>query len=218
MTTAKTAQLAQVAFERGALCYPTHVALKNGHHSSGFFNCQPLMEAQEDQQLFGRALALELLAYNVDLMVGPLSEGGLWCDATARQYEMLTGQRLLFTYARTKSRYENGQPIYEGQVQIFDDEDEKLQSGMRVAIVNDVLSTGLTVASVIQAVLERGAIPVVLLVICDSHVNDLDLGIPIVSQLRYAWPVWTEKECPIQEIPLETNGRLLGKTKLGVLR
>jgi orotate phosphoribosyltransferase len=86
---------------------------------------------------------------------------------------------------------------------------EKIVSGKRVLVVEDVLNTGGSVIKTIQAVRNAGGEVVAVGALCNrGGVTAEQLGIPhLVSLLDVTMDAWPEAECPlcVQGVPINTS-------------
>jgi orotate phosphoribosyltransferase len=72
-----------------------------------------------------------------------------------------------------------------------------LENGERVAIVEDVVTTGKSSREVMELVRARGAEPVALLSIVNRSSESLDMGVPVYSLLKLAIPSYAPEACPL---------------------
>lgn len=86
---------------------------------------------------------------------------------------------------------------------------EKIVSGKRVLVVEDVLNTGGSVAKTIEAVRKAGGNVVVVGALCNrGGVTAEELGVPhLVSLLNVQMDAWPEAECPLctKGVPINTS-------------
>lgn len=186
-------KLEELARENGAWFDNTHVVLPTWDHSSGYFSHRTLLFSPDLQTVFAAALAQRLLEFEkrskvqIQTIVGPLTEGGLWGSLVRNQLIRIDPARSV-RFAVTHQR---------GSKQTFRD-DGDLVAGKKVAIINEVLSTGVSIGPLTAAVIERGGTPVVILSLCDRRVVEkYPIDIEVVSLLRAGWPVWKPSECPL---------------------
>ncbi len=86
---------------------------------------------------------------------------------------------------------------------------DKIVSGKRVLVVEDVLNTGGSVVKTIQAVRNAGGEVVVVGALCNrGGVTAKELGVPyLVSLLHVKIDAWSETECPLcaKGVPINTS-------------
>jgi orotate phosphoribosyltransferase len=83
-----------------------------------------------------------------------------------------------------------------------------LRAGMKVGLVDDILTTGKSIKETLSALEELGAEVVVIGVILDRSGGEVDLGIPLVSLASMKVEAYKPEECPLckKGIPLEVYG------------
>jgi len=90
---------------------------------------------------------------------------------------------------------------------------EILQKGMKVGLVDDILTTGKSIRETLSALEECGVEVVVAGVIFDRSGGEVDLGIPLVSLASMKVEAYKPEECPLckKGIPLEVYGSAMRK-------
>jgi orotate phosphoribosyltransferase len=85
---------------------------------------------------------------------------------------------------------------------------EILQEGMKVGLVDDILTTGKSIRETLSALEEYGVEVVIVGVILDRSGGEVDLGIPLVSLASMKVEAYKPEECPLckKGIPLEVYG------------
>jgi orotate phosphoribosyltransferase len=201
-------EIKKVAQECGALVDNDHVILNSWEHSSGYFLSANLYYQPDKCRLIAAAMVRQLKDFSqrtstqLQAIVGPLDEGGLWSRYFNLEWESDYFSKLPFAFTRWID------DLQEFVVQEDSGRDDrKLVEGKNVVVVNDVLSTGITLRPTIEAVRKAGGNPVVAAVICDRRTPDLDLeGLGVISLLQFDWPVWTPDECPLcPQVPINPN-------------
>ena len=82
------------------------------------------------------------------------------------------------------------------------------QSGERVLVVEDIVTTGGSAGQVVEAVRRAGAEPIGAAVLVNRSGRPLDLGTPTVALLELDIPTYDPKECPLcrKNVPLQRPG------------
>ena len=73
----------------------------------------------------------------------------------------------------------------------------RLESGERVVMVEDVITTGLSSRETLAVIRSVGATPVATACIANRSGKDELDSLPLVSLLQPEFPVWTRRECPL---------------------
>ncbi|MCD6550723.1 orotate phosphoribosyltransferase [Thermotoga sp.] len=167
-----------------------HFILSSGKHSSRYVQCARLFEFPEYGDIVGEKLAELLKKYDVETVAGPAMGGVILSYVVARYLKA----RSLF------AERENGvMKLRRGF---------SVRSGERVAVVEDVVTTGGSVKEVIELLKSSGADVVCVGSIIDRSGGKVDFGVPFESLLRLELPVYEPEECPLckRGIPAEKPG------------
>lgn len=83
-----------------------------------------------------------------------------------------------------------------------------INSGERVLIVDDILTTGSSIVEVMTAVTRQGGIVIGIGVLVDRSEQGIEFGVPLFSCLRSITPAYTPSDCPLcaAQIPLVKPG------------
>ncbi|MBA7641195.1 Orotate phosphoribosyltransferase [subsurface metagenome] len=83
-----------------------------------------------------------------------------------------------------------------------------INSGERVLIVDDILTTGDSIRQVMAAVTKQGGIVIGIGVLVDRTEQAIEFGVPLFSCLRSATLTYQPEECPLcaKQIPLVKPG------------
>jgi len=161
-----------------------HFRLTSGLHSPEYLQSAIMLSYPQHAETLGRQLASRILALagenKIDLVVSPALGGLIVGHEVARAL----GVRFLFTERdadRTMS-------LRRGFA---------LQPGARVAVVEDVITTGGSTMEVIEIVRAAGAIPVAAGSIVDRSGGAVDLGIPRAALETLHVIAYKPEECPL---------------------
>ena len=90
---------------------------------------------------------------------------------------------------------------------------EILRKGMKVGLVDDILTTGKSIRETFSALEDCGVEVVVAGVILDRSGGEVDLGLPLVSLASMKVEAYKPNECPLckKGIPLEVYGSAMRK-------
>lgn len=156
-----------------------HFLLSSGRHSPRYVQCALLLEAPARARRVGRWLAARLEPHGPDSILAPAMGGLLIGHETAATLDV----PFRFTERRAGSM-----ELRRGF---------RLRSGERIAIVEDVVTTGTSTME--TAVVARGLGADVLAVasIIDRTGPESPFPFPFESLLSLDFPTWTSEECPL---------------------
>jgi orotate phosphoribosyltransferase len=170
-----------------------HFLLKSGRHAGRYLEKFLVLQHPRFGVEIGRRLAEALSPYSPTLVVGPTTGGVLLSFETARQL----GGSVRAAFAEP---IESGGRALRRGWQLAPDE--------RVAIVDDILTTGTSLLETVEAVRAAGAEPVAAAVIVDRSGGLFDLGLPLHSLGSLDIPSWEPDECELcaAGVPLHKPG------------
>lgn len=174
-----------------------HFLLTSGRHAARYLEKFLVLQHPSAAVEICRRFATLLASADPTLVVGPTTGGVLLAHDTARQLEPLLGHAVRAVFAE---RSEAGGRALRRGWPIADDE--------RVALVDDILTTGISLVETRDAVRQVGAQPLVAAVIVDRSTTALQLGIPLHALGRIEVPSWAPDACPLcaQGVPLRKPG------------
>lgn len=162
-----------------------HFLLKSGRHSDRYLEKFAVLQYPSLAVEIGRRLAASLINRDPTLVVGPTTGGALLAAETARQLEVSLGRTVRGVFAEPMERgaraLRRGWPV---------------SGADRVVLVDDILTTGASLAETVRAVGLAGVTPLVASVIVDRSTGPVEIGCPIVSLGRIEITSWTADECP----------------------
>lgn len=162
-----------------------HFVLKSGRHSDRYLEKFAVLQYPALAVEIGRRLASTLIDRDPTLVVGPTTGGALLAFETARQLEASLGRTVRGVFAEPLERgtrgLRRGWPIGPGE---------------RVVLVDDILTTGASLAETVNAVRVAGASPLSAAVIVDRSTGPVDIGCPIVTLGRIEIASWDAADCP----------------------
>lgn len=165
-------------FERYQAILTGHFKLSSGRHSDTYLQCARVLEHPRVAHSLGSALAAKLTAHGgrIDVVAAPAMGGLLIGYAVAHAL----GCRFVF-YERTDGTF----ALRRGQT---------IGPGERVAVVEDVVTTGGSAAEVVDLVRATGADVAAVGSIVDRSASQPPFG--LVSLLKVAAKSWEPSECP----------------------
>lgn len=169
-----------------------HFILSSGKHSNKYIQCAKLIEnpvyCEEVAQIIGEKLKEKEI--EVDLCVGPAMGGVIISYELARNL----GVNAIFT------ERENGQMTLRRGFEI--------KEGMKVIIVEDVITTGKSSFETVDVIRSCGAEVLALTSIVNRSNKDEINGLPIISATKIDVETWDEGEIPdeLKNIPATKPG------------
>jgi len=178
-----------------------HFRLESGHHGGLWLDLDPLFADTRRIEPFAAALAEAIRPHGVDAVCGPLLGGAFLAQLVAHAL----GARFLFT-----ERVMPPQPtgLYAARYLLPPALAARV-GGMRVAIVDDVMSAGSALRGTHAELQAHGASVVAagaLLVLGSAgETYFAERGIPVLAAAHDDYPLWTPESCPhcAAGVPLE---------------
>lgn len=172
-------------FEAAGALRRGHFVLKSGRHSDRYLEKFAVLQYPALGVEIARRLAMALIGHDPTLVVRPTTGGALLAFETARQLEASLGRTVRGVFAEPMERgaraLRRGWPI---------------DGAERVVLVDDILTTGASLAETADAVRAAGASPVAASVIVDRSTGPVEIGCPIVPLGRIEIGSWPAEECP----------------------
>lgn len=162
-----------------------HFLLTSGRHAARYLEKFFVLQHPALTVEICRRFAAELAAYGPTLVVGPTTGGVLLAAETARQLEPQLGHPVRGIFAE---RVPDGRRLRRGWPVAPDE---------RVVVVDDILTTGLSLLETVAAVRGAGVEPLAAAVIVDRSSAPVEAGIPIHSLGRIEIASWPPADCPL---------------------
>ena len=156
-----------------------HFLLSSGLHSPRYVQCARLLEHPVRARRVGEALAAELRPYAAESVLAP-AMGGL---IIGHEAAAALGVPFRFT-----ERQDGRMELRRGFA---------LRPGERVAIVEDVVTTGKSTEETVAVARAQGAVVVAVGSILDRTGGRQPFAAPFVSLLALEFPTWPAAECPL---------------------
>ena len=176
-----TATVESLFAEAGALL-DGHFLLKSGRHAGRYLEKFLVLQHPRYGDELSRRLAEALAPYRPKLVVGPTTGGVLLSFETARHL----GGDVRAAFAEPVEG--GGRALRRGWTVAPDE---------RVAIVDDILTTGASLVETVEAVRAAGVQPVAAVVLVDRSTDRIELGVPLHSLGRIEIPSWPPDDCPL---------------------
>ncbi len=170
----------QLMERRGAIL-SGHFVLSSGLHSATYIQCALLLQHPADAETVGRALSMrvrQLLGNAPDVVLSPALGGIIIGYEVARAL----GVRFGFT-----ERQNGKMTLRRGQ---------KVESGEKVVVIEDVVTTGRSTREVIEVATECGAKVIAVGAIVNRSHN-IDFGVPFAFLVKEAIENYRPDDCPL---------------------
>jgi len=158
-----------------------HFLLSSGLHSPGYVQCALLLEEPSRARAVGERIAAGLRERGIELdsVVAP-ALGGVIVG-----HEVASALDVPFRFAE---RAGSEMALRRGF---------QLAGGERIAVVEDVVTTGKSTLETVALAEARGALVVAIAAIIDRSGGRHGFGLPFVSLLELELPTWPPEECPL---------------------
>lgn len=169
----------QAMLEASGALLSGHFLLSSGLHSPRYVQCALLLEHPVRARRVGEALAAELRPFGIESVLAP-AMGGLIVG-----HETAAALGVPFRFTERK----------DGRMELR--RGFALRPGERIAIVEDVVTTGKSTGETMAVARARGAAVVAVGSILDRSGGGEPFAVPYVSLLGLDFPVWPAGECPL---------------------
>jgi len=178
-------------FEKSGAILKGHFLLASGLHSPVYWEKFKVLQCPNYTEQLCRMIATHFRNQGVQVVAGPTTGGIILAFEVARQL----GVRGIFA-----EREDTGGRAFRRGFSI--------NSGERVLIVDDILTTGGSIREVMAAVAGQGGTIVGVGVLVDRSEQKVDFGVPFFSCHRAITQNYTPENCPLcaEQIPLLKPG------------
>lgn len=183
-----------------ALLADDHFVYISGDHGSGWVAKDVIFVDLDRVQRLAQLLADKVKRFGAEILCGPATGGLIVAQWTAHELE-LPAVFAEHDPAHTTSELRGRFGLHRGY--------DKLVSGKRVLVVDDVVNTGLSIRQTVEAV--RAAEGTVVAAACLVHRGNVDaagIGVPEYEYLlEYDIPNWPASDCPLCKLgkPINTE-------------
>jgi len=178
-------------FQQSGAILKGHFLLTSGLHSPIYWEKFRVLQYPNYTEQLCRLITDHFRSEKIQVVAGPTTGGIILAFETARQL----GVRGIFAEKET-----TGERSFRREFSI--------DSGERVLIVDDVLTTGSSIREVMAAVTKQGGIVVGIGVLVDRSEREVEFGVPFFSCHRSATLTYPPQDCPLcaAKIPLVKPG------------
>ncbi len=167
-------------FEKSGAILKGHFLLASGLHSPVYWEKFRVLQFPNYTEQLCRMIATHFLKQGIQVVAGPTTGGIILAFEVARQL----GVRGIFAEkgGATGRTFKRGFSI---------------NSGERVLIVDDILTTGNSIREVIAAVTKQSGTIVGIGVLVNRSEQKIEFGVPLFSCHRSITPTYTPQQCPL---------------------
>ena len=176
-----------------------HFILTSGRHAGRYLEKFWVLQYPEMAVEVGRRMADALVAHEPTLVVGPTTGGVLLAHETGRQLGERLGRTVRGVFAE---RVEAGGRRLRRGWSVAPDE--------RVVLVDDILTTGLSLLETVDAVRATGSEPLAAAVMVDRSSGPIAGAPPLHALGRIEIPSWSAAACPLcasGSVPVKPGSR-----------
>lgn len=174
----------------GALITDSHFVLTSGLHTSAYINKDALYPHTAETSRICELMAEQARNLEFDTVVGPALGGIILAQWTAYHASKIKRREIFGIY--TEKTPESGQIFTRGY--------DKLVSGKKVLVVEDLTSTGGSVKKVIDSVKAAGGTVAGVAVMANRNpeeVTEKYFGVPFLPLANFKVEAWPEADCPL---------------------
>jgi orotate phosphoribosyltransferase len=191
-------------FERcGVILRNSHLVYTSGRHGSEYVNKDALYPQPEIISGLCKRIAERFAADQIEVVLAPALGGIILTQWIAHHLQALTGKTVLALFAE-KAETPDGFVLKRGY--------EKLITGKRTLIAEDILTTGGSVKKVVSLADKLGAQVVAVAALCNrGGIQPAEIGAPVLfSLVEISLNSWSAQDCPLckQGVPIHQS---LGK-------
>lgn len=193
-------EVIEILKETGAVIADSHFVGTSGRHFDTYIAKDALYPHTEASSKVGKLFAEKFKENNIEIVVGPGWGGIILSQWTAYHLTQITGKEVLGVYSDKTP--EGGQVLKRGY--------DKLVSGKRVLIVEDLTTTGGSVKKVVQTVKDNNGNIIAVSVMANKdpqHVTSETIGAPFEPLAELVVPNYDASECPLCKagVPINTT-------------
>lgn len=182
-----------------AVITDSHLVYTSGKHGSTYFNKDAIYPHTEVTSMLCEEIARHFKDKGIEVVIAPAVGGVILSQWIAYHLTKITGREVLGVYAEK-----------DGDDFVIKRGYDKLSSGKKVLIVEDILTTGGSVKKVIDAARAVGANVIGLGVLCNrGGITAEDVSNPpeLFALINVNFDAWDEKNCPLcaKQVPINTD-------------
>ena len=159
-----------------------HFVLSSGRHSDQYIEKFDLLRQPRATSEVCRFIADRFQDQEIDVVVGPTTGGVILAFEVARQLGVAAAYAERSTNSETAREFRRGTTF---------------STGMRVLVVDDILTTGGSLRETLHALADHSVEIVGVAVLVDRSGGEVELGTPYVALAMMAIATWDAADCPL---------------------
>ena len=190
----------EILKETGGYITGSHIVATSGKHLDAYLNKDAIYPHTRAVSAVCKAIAELFKDANIEAVVGPSLGGIILSQWTAYHLSEITGKEVLGLYTEKT----------EAKDQILTRGYDALVNGKRVLVVEDILTTGGSLAKVVRTVKTAGGTVVAACAMANrdpDKINEHVIGAPLKTLASLRLPAWDEAACPMckGKVPINTT-------------
>jgi orotate phosphoribosyltransferase len=190
-----------------AILLNSHFVGTSGRHTPGYINKDALYPHTFETSQMGKLFAEKNKDFDIDIVAAPAVGGTILSQWTAYHLSKIKGREILSVY--TEKDKGTLASAAESQ-QVFRRGYDSYIKGKNVLVIEDLTTTGLSVAKLVQTVKNAGGKVVGVCVMVNRDpklVTTKSVGAPFSALAVLEIPSYEEKDCPLckQNVPVNTK-------------
>lgn len=190
----------EILKETGGYISESHIVATSGKHLDAYLNKDAIYPHTRAVSAVCKAMAELFADANIEAVVGPSLGGIILSQWTAYHLSEMMGRDVLGIYAEKN----------ESKDQILTRGYDALVRGKRILVVEDILTTGGSLAKVVRTVKAAGGTVVAACAMVNrdpDKIDDAVIGAPLKTLASLRLPAWDEADCPMckNNVPINTT-------------
>ncbi|MDD3371538.1 MAG: phosphoribosyltransferase family protein [Alphaproteobacteria bacterium] len=190
----------EILKETGGYISGSHIVATSGKHIDTYLNKDAIYPHTRAVSAVCKAIAQLFAGLNIEAVVGPSLGGIILSQWTAYHLSEISGKDVLGVY--TEKTEDKNQILTRGY--------DALVRSKRVLVVEDILTTGGSLAKVVRTINAAGGTVVAACAMVNrdpDKINDSVIGAPLKTLAELRLPAWDEATCPMCKgnVPINTT-------------
>lgn len=188
----------------GAIIVDSHFVYTSGKHGSVYINKDALYPHPKATSTVGKMFAEKFKDFDIDVVVAPAVGGVILSQWASYHLSKLKGKEIFAVYTE---KDKGTTALASDSEQIFRRGYDTFVKGKKVLVIEDLTTTGLSVAKTVKTVKKAGGQVVAVCVMINrdpKRVTSKTVGAPFYSLDVFPAESYDEKNCPLckQKVPI----------------